>query len=139
MKTNLTENVNPLIMADDGLPDGVYSSFEASDIHGKKALYNAVNGDASSLADNEGKEIKVADVVLCRVNFTDENGEYKENPRIVLITPDGDRFASSSFGILRSICAIYDVFGTLHFEEPITIIVKNVKTKKGHTFKLDMK
>lgn len=139
MKNNLTANNTIFTVGDDGLPSGVYASFETTDTAGKKALYNALNGDCASIADNVGKEIVISDVVVARSQTTDDNGEVKDSARTILIGPDGNRYASSSFGVLRSIIGLCQAFGSLHFDEPLTIIPIDVKTKKGHTFKLNIK
>lgn len=139
MKNNLNANPENIVLNEKGLPAFTYASFAIDSVEARKALYNAINGDAGSVSDNEGKDIAVQDVVISKVSLTDDNGEFTENPRVTLITPDGDRYSSASWGVFRSIIAISEVFGTLHFDDPITIIAKKVKTKKGHTFKLDLK
>lgn len=120
------------------VPD-LFSSFDTDTVESKKRLYNAINGAGQSLADNEGKTIQMVDVVIKKGVSTDDEGNEKEGPRVVIIDKSGTCFVSGSWGIYKSICAINDIFETLHFDDGMPIVVSKIKTKKGHTYKIDLK
>lgn len=105
----------------------------------KITLYNAFNNPDTKIADVINQSIDVVDVVLAQVNLVDDKtGEMDSAVRTILIDKEGHTYDATSSGIYNSILTISAVFGTLHYtvEEPLTVVVKQIKTKRGSTLTL---
>lgn len=124
----------------------LYSTFSPDSVEGKIKLYNAINSPDERLADFINTPIVIRDVVVCKVklaeridqNDSDWTREDKERDgfRVVLIDKDGKSYTATSTGIYNSICTLRSVFGTLHFEDGLKTVVKQIKTKNGNTLTL---
>ena len=105
----------------------------------KVALYNAFNNPDVKIADIINQPIDVVDVVLAQVNLVDDKtGEVDSAVRTILIDKEGKTYDATSSGIYNSILTINAVFGSLHYtaDEPLTVVVKQIKTKRGSTLTL---
>lgn len=58
--------------------------------------------------------------------------------RVILLADDGKSYTATSTGIYNSVCTLRSVFGTLHFDDPLTVIVKQISTKNGNTLSLSI-
>lgn len=117
-----------------------YSSFVSDDIESKRKLYNALNSPDFKVSDCINREITIADAVLTPVALTDERtGEVKEAVRSIIIDTDGKTYNATSSGLHASLRNILNIFGTLHFEDGLPVIVQQVKTKRGSTLTLTLK
>lgn len=118
----------------------IYMSFNADSMDGKRLQYNAINNPDGRLADIINVPIKVKDVIVARAkmnaNDEDDDGRTRYGFRTIIITDDGKSYTATSTGIYNSICTLINVFGTLHFEEGLPMIVKQVSVKKGNTLTL---
>lgn len=144
-QTLVPVNQSIMIFNDPNIGDQ-YSSFSPDDMTGKVKLYNAINSPDERLADFINTPITIRDVVVSRVklaerintsdsNWNEESGE-REGFRVVLIDMDDKSYTATSTGIYNSICTLRGIFGTLHFDEGLKAIVKQVKTKNGNTLTL---
>lgn len=124
-----------------------YTSFKVSTIQEKKALYNSINAPDYRLADHINKVIDLRDVVINTVTLTADktdkapNGwgmrdEEQDAFRVIIIDKDGTTYTATSSGIYNSVRNIFNIFGTLHFEDEMRVEVKQVKTKNGNTLTL---
>ena len=107
----------------------------------KVALYNAFNNPDVKIADIINQPIDVVDVVLAQVNLMDDKtGEVDSAVRTILIDKTGKTYDATSSGIYNSILTINAVFGSLHYtaDEPLTVVVKQIKTKRGSTLTLSV-
>lgn len=123
--------------------DTQFSSFSPDDRAGKIKLFNAINSPDHRLSDMINKPILIKDVVLVKVEMTDEREpgddtapEKREGVRTIIIDENGESYSATSNGIFNSIQIISNVFGTLHFDEPLEVMVSQVKVKRGSTLKL---
>lgn len=153
-----TVNNTPAIF---GNPDNgdTFVSFSPDDMAGKVLLANALTNPENKLSDHINIPIRVRDIIVKAVKLArDTNEEYKaeetveetadgpawtqEAPayrdafRTVLIDMDGHTYSATSSGIYNSVGTIYSVFGTLHFDDGLTVQVMQVQTKKGRTYTL---
>lgn len=128
-----------------------YSSFSPEDMEGKIKLYNSINAPAAKIGDCINQTIHVVDVVVCAVKLagtrTDKTGkdlpEDQQTPdkdafRVILIDKDGLAYAATSAGIYNSVSTIRKVFGDLHFDTPLPVIVRQISTKNGSTLTLQI-
>lgn len=125
-----------------------FTSFAVRTVEEKKALYNCINVPDNRLADMINKTIDLRDVVINTVVLTADknpapgsawaNMEDQDAFRVILIDKDGVTYAATSSGVYNSVKNIFNIFGTLHFEEPMKIEVKQVKTKNGNTLTLSL-
>ena len=112
-------------------------SFQAETVEEKKALYNAINSPDFRIADMINKPIKLRDALIMTVALSDDDtGEVREMPRSILIDTEGKTYTAVSSGIASSLRNIFNVFGTLHFDDGLEMTVKQVQTKKGSTLNL---
>lgn len=116
-----------------------FSSFVPETKEQKVAIYNALSGEGGTIKDMLNKELKVKDVVVCVVSIRNENtGEMATVPRTTLILEDGKMVSASSWGVYNSIKRLTMFYPGLHFEEPVTLLPVEVKTKNGFTLNLRM-
>lgn len=124
-----------------------YCSFKPDDFDAKIKLYNAINNPDKRVADCINEQIKVRDVVIKAVklseernnanNWTDETpAKERDGFRVILIDEEGTSYSATSAGIYNSVATIRSVFGQLHFDDPLTVKVNQVKTKNGNTLTL---
>jgi hypothetical protein len=80
--------------------------------------------DAQPLADNLGKVITLADVIVQTVQITNKNtGEVNDAPRITLIDADGSAYYATSLGLLSSVRNLLAALGDKFGEESFQIAV----------------
>ena len=106
----------------------------------KKTFINAVQNPDSKVADYINNEITIKDVYMEKAFYEDGEDGMTEGVKTILITPEGKGILANSIGIAKSIFALFDVFGMPdEWEEPITVIVRQIETNKGRYFKLEVK
>ena len=84
------------------------------------------------------KKIKLKDVILMNVTMEGEDGEQDTGIRSVLIDADGNAYNATSNGIFSSLTNLYMIFGTLHFEDPLEIMISQIPTKRGSTLSITL-
>lgn len=142
----ITKPESVAIFNDPSIGD-MYATFSPDDTEGKMRLYNAINAPDSRLADFINTPILLRDVVITKVklterinksdNWADEAGD-REGFRVILIDTEDKSYTATSTGIYNSICTLKNVFGTLHFDEGLKMVVKQIKTKNGNTLTLSL-
>lgn len=108
-------------------------------------FYNAVENCTTKLSDCVNQEIEFSNVYLQKTEVMEKDdkgnftGVINDAVKIVLITPEGEGIASTSKGVLTSLYALFNIFGTPDtWEEPMRVRVKQVSTSKGRTLKLEV-
>ena len=124
----------------------MFTSFSPEKLEDRKLLYNAINSPDERIANFINTPIKVKDVIVSRVKLANridpnasgwtEDDSEREGFRVILIDVDGKSYTATSNGIYNSVATMRSVFGTLHFEEGIDVIIKQIKTKNGNTLTL---
>ena len=107
-----------------------FVSFRAEDMKSKVRLFNAMNQPKYKVSDMINKKIKLKDVILMNVTM--------EGIRSVLIDADGNAYNATSNGIFSSLTNLYMIFGTLHFEDPLEIMISQIPTKRGSTLSITL-
>lgn len=115
-----------------------FVSFRAEDVKSKVRLFNAMNQPKYKVSDMINKKIKLKDVILMNVTMEGEDGEQDTGIRSVLIDADGNAYNATSNGIFSSLTNLYMIFGTLHFEEPLEILISQIPTKRGSTLSITL-
>lgn len=115
-----------------------FVSFHAEDMKSKVRLFNAMNQPKYKVSDMINKKIKLKDVILMNVTMEGEDGEQDTGIRSVLIDADGNAYNATSNGIFSSLTNLYMIFGTLHFEEPLEIMISQIPTKRGSTLSITL-
>lgn len=113
-----------------------FVSFHAEDMKSKVRLFNAMNQPKYKVSDMINKKIKLKDVILMNVIMEGEDGEQDTGIRSVLIDADGNAYNATSNGIFSSLTNLYMIFGTLHFEDPLEILISQIPTKRGSTLSI---
>lgn len=114
-----------------------YVSFNVDTKEDKLKLYNAMNSPEYRLADMINKPIKMVDALLIPTGIVNqETGEYSDAVRSIIIDDEGRTYAATATGIMSSLRNLYNVFGSLHFDDPLTVVVKQVAVKRGNTLTL---
>lgn len=124
----------------------VYCSLVANTRAEKAVLYNAVENPSHKLSEFINKEIEFVNVHMEKIQLMekDENGNetgvIHDCVKTVLITPSGEGIICNSNGIVRSLYSLFSIFGTPETwgDEPMKVIVKQIETPKGRTFKLEV-
>ena len=115
-----------------------FVSFRAEDMKSKVRLFNAMNQPKYKVSDMINKKIKLKDVILMNVKMEGEDGEQDTGIRSVLIDADGNAYNATSNGIFSSLTNLYMIFGTLHFEDPLEIMISQIPTKRGSTLSITL-
>ena len=115
-----------------------FVSFRAEDMKSKVRLFNAMNQPKYKVSDMINKKIKLKDVILMNVQMEGEDGEMDTGIRSVLIDADGNAYNATSNGIFSSLTNLYMIFGTLHFEDPLEIMISQIPTKRGSTLSITL-
>ena len=115
-----------------------FVSFRAEDMKSKVRLFNALNQPKYKVSDMINKKIKLKDVILMNVTMEGEGGEQDTGIRSVLIDADGNAYNATSNGIFSSLTNLYMIFGTLHFEDPLEIMISQIPTKRGSTLSITL-
>ena len=122
----------------------LFSSFTPQDQAGKIRMYNAVNSSENRLADIVGNQVKIRDVIVKKValadrtptgGWTDEDAS-RDGFRTILIDDEDRAYTATSNGVYSSVMTMYSIFGTLHFDEPLTVEVMQIKATRGNTLTL---
>ena len=115
-----------------------FVSFRAEDMKSKVRLFNAMNQPKYKVSDMINKKIKLKDVILMNVIMEGEDGEQDTGIRSVLIDADGNAYNATSNGIFSSLTNLYMIFGPLHFEDPLEILISQIPTKRGSTLSITL-
>lgn len=115
-----------------------FVSFRAEDMKSKVRLFNAMNQPKYKVSDMINKKIKLKDVILMNVTMEGEDGEPDTGIRSVLIDADGNAYNATSNGIFSSLTNLYMIFGTLHFEDSLEILISQIPTKRGSTLSITL-
>lgn len=115
-----------------------FCSIKEDSLEAKKLVYNASNNPMHKIDDYINKEIALKDVFVEIIELANENtGELEQAPRIVLIDDKGESYQCVSTGIFGSLKKLMAVFGEPTWEEPIHVVVKQVKVKRGTMLTLE--
>lgn len=147
----MNNNNNALMNIVGNVNEQQYMSFALDTIEDRKRVYNALNSPDARLGDVINMTIPMVDVVVRRVELSKRNEdsipeefkEMEENSaregyRVVIFDKDGKTYTATSRGIYTSIQNILAILGTLHFEEPLNVIVRQISTKNGKTLTLEL-
>lgn len=112
--------------------DETYCSIKGDSREALVAMYNAINSPDHKLSDFVGKELRICDISIERVeNMNEETGEMAANARVVLIDENGESYTCVSSGIYSAIKKLVAVFGEPTWEPALPVEVQNLSTKKG--------
>lgn len=110
----------------------LFSSIQGTDRATKIKVYNAISNAEHAISDMLKEEIIVQDLVAHPIKLVDETtGELLEAMRVVLLSPDGVGYHSVSSGVVDSIQRIIGIVGPAPWNEPLTIVPTEVKTRRG--------
>lgn len=126
-----------------------YMSFNATTQDEKIRLYNAINVPDYKLSDFINRDINVRDVIIMGVEINREANPFDKSDgdavderrkanRVILIDMDGKSYAATSDGISNAVRTLMSVFGSLHFEDGLTVTVKQVNVKRGSLLTLSL-
>lgn len=92
----------------------------------KAVLYNVMNNPEKRIADCINMTINVKDIFAENVVCTNDSGESKECPRIVLVDDKGVGYQAVSLGLFGAIKKLIGSFGAPTWETPIPVDVKQI-------------
>ena len=116
-----------------------FCSIKEDSLESKKLVYNASNNPTHKIDDYINKEIALKDVFVEIIELANENtGELEQAPRIVLIDDKGESYQCVSNGIFGSLKKLMAIFGEPTWEDPIHVVVKQVKVKRGTMLTLEV-
>jgi hypothetical protein len=118
----------------------VFSTITGTDFKSKVAVVNAIQ-NASPVADNLGKTIALANVVVQPVEMTNERtGELQTVPRVTLIDGAGKAYHCISDVVYKDLKTIFGVIGhPSTWPAPLDVVVNKEKGKVGSYFTLNLK
>lgn len=155
-------NASPVCVFNDPELGQQFVSFVPDTREAKVILYNAINTPDERLSSHINKEIALVDVIVCYVRLNDRNDDTdddkEKNPfveaaprsgyrieaaprygyRTIIIDENGISYTATSSGIYNSIQTLRTVFGTLHFDEPLKVVVRQIAVKNGNTLSLQI-
>lgn len=116
-----------------------YVSFRPVTYPQKARLYKAMTNPDYRVADCINKAIRLTDVFVEWVEMLDKStGEMQSVPRVVLFDADGKTYAAVSRGIANSLERLSMVYGMPHWDEPITVIIRQVQSGERRFYSLDV-
>lgn len=116
-----------------------FCSIKEDSLEAKKLVYNASNNPTHKIDDYINKEIALKDVFVEIIELANENtGGLEQAPRIVLIDDKGESYQCVSNGIFGSLKKLMAIFGEPTWEDPIHVVVKQVKVKRGTMLTLEV-
>lgn len=116
-----------------------FCSIKEDSLEAKKLVYNASNNPTHKIDGYINKEIALKDVFVEIIEVANENTrELEQAPRIVLIDDKGESYQCVSTGIFGSLKKLMAIFGEPTWEEPIHVVVKQVKVKRGTMLTLEV-
>lgn len=114
------------------------TTMDCSTTEQKKIFFNAVQNPTSKVSDYINKQITIKDVYMEQAEYEGDEGVTK-GVKTVIITPDGEGILANSMGVARALYGIFDIFGMpSEWDEPMTVMVKQVETPKGRYFKFEV-
>lgn len=140
LQTSLTMTVDQSIYA--VVEPGTAPLLRTSTTTDSSKLFNALNGNAGTVKDWIGEEVDVTAIVVTSADVPsimgDEDSERVCKPCVHFFTLDGSHISSISNGIIRATKMLLACGLTPTEDEPIRIIFKEIKTKKGTAHSFDM-
>lgn len=139
---------NELMVMDDGsnlIADltsrqTTFCSLVANTPKEKALLFKAMNNPDKRVGDCINMEIKVKDLFCEVVNCTNQDtGEISTCPRIVLIDDKGVGYQAVSIGIYSAVKKLIQIFGQPTWDEPVTLIVKQITKGDRKILTFDIK
>lgn len=119
----------------------MYCSMAAESKEEQAIIYNAMQNPTHKLSEFINQRVTFSNVFMEQVEITDEedDGVTRKAVRTVLITPEGEGIVATSNGVARSMYNLFKIFGTPEsWEDSMSVIVRQVETAKGRTFKLEV-
>lgn len=114
------------------------TTMDCSTTEQKKIFFNAVQNPTSKVSDYINKQITIKDVYMEQAEYEGDEGVTK-GVKTVIITPDGEGILANSMGVAKALYGIFDIFGMpSEWDEPMTVMVKQVETPKGRYFKFEV-
>lgn len=122
------------VMAVHSALGGSFCSFDTSTVEGKKRVFRAMSNPDVRLKSMINKQIKVVDVFAKATTLTNEDtGEIKDGVTVVFFDDLGVSYASTSTGVANATRAMLEIYGEpATWNEPVTIMPKEVSVKKGN-------
>lgn len=124
-----------LSVVKDYAENGIFTTIKGDSIEDRMKLFSAVN-DAEKLADHIGETLTVSNLVVQQVDVTDETtGEISQQPRVIIITPEGKAYSAISVGLLSSVKNIVSFLGDPNdWPLPLTFKVVEKRGRNGYRF-----
>ena len=122
----------------------VYCTIDDSTKEGKKHLYHVKNRPDHTISEYIDKTIRIKDIYIDVNTRVVKDGEdaglVEDKPRTILIDENGESYiAGVSIGIYNAVKEIIRTFGDPKtWDEPLEVMVVNVKTPKGNMLSLDV-
>jgi hypothetical protein len=117
----------------------ILTSYDMDTREGKMSVYRAKQKADLNAQQAMVEPFAAVHVVLHPVMITSrDDGELFDAVRTVLIDPDGRRLSFVSDGACRAIMDLAEAIGPAPWNPPVLIRVRQVPTKRGHTYELDV-
>lgn len=135
MNTEMNKNVPAMV--NDANP--VLSTMVAETKAEKITFFNAVENPVAKVSDFINNEITISNVYMEKAEYRSDEGLINDGVKTVIINDKGEGILANSIGIAKSLYSIFNVFGMpSEWDEPLTVKVKQVETKNGRYFKLEV-
>lgn len=151
----MSENTNEIVVADSAVAPVAGLANELANLNsGRVAVFSTVKGadhasrlttlaalsNAVPVADNLGKTINLANVVIQQISLVNERtGELQEVPRITLLDADGTSYHAISDVVYKDLKNVFAILGMPHtWPAPLPIKVTKEKAKTGSFFTLSI-
>lgn len=112
----------------------IFCSIPINTPEDRKKLFKIAQSNDNKVDDMCNKTIELVDVYAEVATLKDGT----KAPRIILIDKDDNYYSCTSFGILHALEKLFYIYGAPHYETPVAVIPKRVKTSQGHTLTLTM-
>jgi hypothetical protein len=136
-----SSSLRTIALPDTAAGTGVCSTSYDLDTHAGKAGFFRSRQDAEGSAADMRQGIEVEHVTIHPVQLVSDQqgGEVVDAVRVVLISPDGMRYACVSKGVERSIHELVALYGLPPWSPPLRVKLIEVQTRMGRRmYQLDL-
>lgn len=109
-----------------------YTSLDVDKLENKKIVLRCLGECDERVKQCINAKITVANIFAHMVELAnDETGEISQQPRVVLISPDGLTYECVSQGVYRDVSALIWLFGKPPWNPPLELIPRLIDLKGG--------
>lgn len=117
--------------------DTFVTTLDTSSKENKVLLLNLAENGSKQLREFINCELEITDYYCDTVSMKDENGVFRETPRIILIDKERNGYRAMSMTVFKTVQRVISIMGPGPWEEPV--VMMPTLTTKGKNQMLSLK